>query len=88
MFGHRTASLHNASMLKSISNSKLFFIALGITIGLCGVRVIAGPAQSTADLRNIDRSLEKIASSLDRIQRDGLKIEQVVGNRFRVEVAK
>lgn len=79
---------HNASMLKSISNSKLFFLALGVTIALCGVRVVAGPTQTTADLRNIDRSLEKIAGSLDRIQRDGLKIEQVVGNRFRVEVAK
>ncbi len=75
-------------MLKSISNSKLFFVALGITIGLCGMRVVAGPIQTSSELRNVDRSLEKIASSLDRIQRDGLKIEQSSGNRFRVEVVK
>ena len=79
---------HNALMLKSISNSKLFFVALGITIGLCGVRVIAGPTQSSYNLGNIERSLDKIATSLDRIQRDGVRIEQSSSNRFRVEVVK
>lgn len=77
-----------AFMLKAISNSKLFFIALGITIGLCGVKVVAGPAQNGVNLGNIERSLDRIAISLDRIQRDGLRIEQASGNKFKVEVVK
>lgn len=75
-------------MLKAISNSRMFFVALGVTIGLCGVKVVAGPPQSASDLRGIERSLDKIATSLDRIHRDGLRIEQSSSNRFRVEVVK
>lgn len=73
-------------MLKSVSNSKLFFIALGVTIALAGVRVYAGPAQT--DLQSTNTHLANIARSLDRIQRDGIKIEQSYSNTFKVKVEK
>jgi hypothetical protein len=71
-------------MLKNISNSKLFFVALGITIGLCGMRVYAGPGQD--DLSALKNQAEKIADSLDRIQRNGLEIKQGSVNRLHVTV--
>lgn len=71
-------------MLKNISNSKLFFVALGITIGLCGMRVYAGPGQS--DLSALKNQAEKIADSLDRIQRNGLEIKQGSVSRLHVTV--
>ncbi|MBC8066344.1 MAG: hypothetical protein H7Y17_16050 [Chlorobia bacterium] len=73
-------------MLKSVSNSKLFFVALGVTFALAGVRVYAGPAQT--DLQSTNNHLANIARSLDRIQRDGIKIEQSYNNTFKVKLEK
>jgi len=72
----------NAFMLKNISNSKLFFVALGITIGLCGMRVYAGPVQSSATDANVNR----IANALEKIQKDGIEIRQGSYNRLHVTV--
>lgn len=74
-------------MLKSVSNSKLFFVALGITIGLAGMRVYAGPAQ---DMQSTNQHLERIAKSLERMQRDGVQMEvkQSWGTKFKVELEK
>ena len=75
-------------MLKSVSNSKFFFVALGVTIALCGIRAFAGPSQ---DFQNTNAQLERIAKSLDKIQRDGIDIrisQKYSSDVFNVKVAK
>lgn len=60
-------------MLKTLANSKLFFIALGITVALCGMQAFAGPPQFNS---NDGATLGRIANSLDKIQRDGIKLNR------------
>jgi hypothetical protein len=75
-------------MLKSVANSKLFFVALGMTVALVGARVSADPSEK-AD--SVERSAERIADALEKLQRDGLdiKVGQKWGSdEFKVKVVK
>ncbi|MBN9503509.1 MAG: hypothetical protein J0H02_17165 [Armatimonadetes bacterium] len=76
-------------MLKSLSNSKLFFVALGVTVALIGVRVSAAPPEPRLD--SLERSVEKIADSLERIQLDGIDVkvsQKWSTDEFKVKVVK
>jgi hypothetical protein len=79
--------LRDKAMFKSIANSKLFFVALGITVALVGVRASANPTDRED---SVERSAARIADSLEKIQRDGIKVEmsQKWGEEFKVKVAK
>lgn len=73
-------------MFKTIANSKLFFVALGVTVALVGARISAAPSE-TAD--SVERSAERIADALEKLQRDGLevKVSQKWGSSdFKVKV--
>lgn len=81
--------LDNGRMFKTLSNSKLFFVAFGVAIALVGVRVSAAPAEPRLD--SLERSVEKIADSLERIQRDGLDVkvsQKWSTDEFKVKVVK
>ncbi len=62
-------------MLKAVSNSKLFFVALGVTLALVGARLSAAPSDPRVD--DLNRSVERIADSLEKIQRDGIEVKAV-----------
>lgn len=76
-------------MLKALSNSKLFFLALGITVALVGTRLSAAPSKEAQT--DLERSVQKIAESLEKIQRDGIevKVSQKWGaEEFKVKVVQ
>jgi hypothetical protein len=78
-------------MLKSIANSKLFFVALGVTVALVGTRISADPLVSRERVDTIERSAERIADSLEKIQRDGVDIkvsQKWASDEFKVKVVK
>lgn len=74
-------------MLKSVANSKLFFVALGMTVALVGARISADPSDP-AD--SVERSAERIANALEKLQRDGIPVtmSQKWGEEFKVKLAK
>jgi hypothetical protein len=77
----------NCIVIKSIANSKLFFVALGVTIALCGARISAGPGRPS---NPADHNVARIASALEMIQQQGLdlNVRQKPGTKFIVEVSK
>lgn len=77
-------------MLKTTLPSKFLFVAFGVSIALAGVRVYAGPSQSSGDIDKLNRNLDRIATSLERLQRDGMDMEvkQAFGTKFKVEIDK
>jgi uncharacterized membrane protein YczE len=77
-------------MLKTNFPSKFLFVAVGIFVALAGVRVYAGPSQTSGEIDKLNRNLDRIASSLERLQRDGMDMEvkQAFGTKFKVEIDK
>ncbi|MCC7229083.1 MAG: hypothetical protein IT203_01730 [Fimbriimonadaceae bacterium] len=77
-------------MLKTTFLSKFLFVAIGVFVALAGVRVYAGPPQSNGDIEKLNRNLDRIATSLERLQREGMDMEvkQAFGTKFKVEIAK
>jgi len=74
-------------MLKALSNSKLFFLALGATVAIVGVRASAAPSDPRVD--DLNKSVERIADTLEKLQRDGLDVnvsQKWGSDDFRVKV--
>lgn len=74
-------------MLKSLANSKFFFLALGVVIALCGVKLSAAPSDTKVDT---EYEIRRIADAVERIQRDGLKVKasNEFADEFKVKVVK
>ncbi len=75
-------------MLKSLASSKLFFVALGVTVALVGVRASANP---TDHADSVERSAERIADALEKLQRDGLEVrisQKWSSDEFKVKLVK